>query len=226
MEVTTSSSVTLGADDHDLCRRFDMKNHKYSGNDPCHRTCGVVGWCNGLVCLEAFEFTDNSVLYTFLQWNPATRKTYADPHCVLVLPAEGYGSGACGFGYDNLSRAYKLVLINFCLTSPETIETRIDSMFCYIKPVSILENGAVLMIHRTHCRELRQLGRHWTAILYSGTDKTVKHAEISGNTLRKTYKEEQVFTFSPFQSLVIRLPVKSSMTSFPAESCSGMDSRG
>ncbi|KAK7400882.1 hypothetical protein VNO78_12191 [Psophocarpus tetragonolobus] len=241
----SSVTVTLSADDHHLSGGFDMQNHKYSNNDdPCHKICGVVGWCNGLVCLNSYEFTDNNLIYTFRLWNPATRKTYADPHCVLVLPAEEYASGACGFGYDNLTHAYKLVLVKFCLGSPESIEVRvctipqhhswtwtkiqnfpaeairthtsgiygatdqfalwqmkefgnenswtllfnlshldlqIDQMACYLKPMRILENGAILIIHRTFCQEQEELGRHWRSILYNGRDKTVKHAEILGN---------------------------------------------
>ncbi|TKY65763.1 F-box/kelch-repeat protein [Spatholobus suberectus] len=55
---------------------FDLQNGEH----------WVVGSCNGLVCL-ASEFDHNKdKACMFRLWNPATRKTFEDPQCILVRP--------------------------------------------------------------------------------------------------------------------------------------------
>ncbi|TKY65762.1 F-box/kelch-repeat protein [Spatholobus suberectus] len=93
----------------------------------------VHGSCNGLVCFIA-EFNTGSLEgCTFCLWNPATRKTFENPQCVLVLP-ENYYPVMFGFGCDNLSDTYKVVAV-LTTSEDDTLKS------CDVKICSIGDNN-------------------------------------------------------------------------------------
>nr|KYP63719.1 F-box/kelch-repeat protein At3g06240 family [Cajanus cajan] len=72
----------------------------------------VAGSCNGLVLLFALSNTSSARTYKFLLWNPAIRKTCEVPHCIIPINPNRYDFIKWfGFGYDNLSDTYKVVIV-------------------------------------------------------------------------------------------------------------------
>ncbi|WVZ04813.1 hypothetical protein V8G54_018159 [Vigna mungo] len=83
--------------DSDIVNESDSERKKYR----------VLGSCNGLVCLTNGEEQESM---TFDFWNPATTEIYENPHSPLKLDEKEYAA-MLGFGYDNSTHTYKVVVI-------------------------------------------------------------------------------------------------------------------
>ncbi|KOM37476.1 hypothetical protein LR48_Vigan03g085800 [Vigna angularis] len=76
------------------------------GSDSERKKYRVLGSCNGLVCLTNGD--EQVIRFDF--WNPATTEIYDNPHPPLNLDKKEYPS-MLGFGYDNSTHTYKVVVI-------------------------------------------------------------------------------------------------------------------
>ncbi|AES78409.1 hypothetical protein MTR_7g030040 [Medicago truncatula] len=85
--------------------------------DPCHKFKyyyfqhfhGIVGSCNGLICLHKFFFSHTSQEHSFCFWNPATRTTNFE----ALMSPRLHKFYLFGFGYDNSTDTYKMVMLRF-----------------------------------------------------------------------------------------------------------------
>ncbi|XP_027927431.1 F-box/kelch-repeat protein At3g23880-like [Vigna unguiculata] len=82
---------------HDRTLGFDISGY------------GVIGSCNGLVCMAGRCKKDERCM--FCVWNPATRETLEDLKCSFPIPSGHHPRRKVAFGYDDLSHAYKVVLM-------------------------------------------------------------------------------------------------------------------
>ncbi|KAH7844339.1 hypothetical protein Vadar_026970 [Vaccinium darrowii] len=85
------------------------------------RGVGIVGSCNGLVCIYYYEKSVDN----FYLWNPSTRESHILPY---------YGDGAnfgfsYGFGYDSFNDDYKVIRVAYAKGSLEVkvYSLKIDS---------------------------------------------------------------------------------------------------
>jgi F-box interacting protein len=136
---TTSNSITLT--DDDPYYQFNFKNAR-----------GMVGSCNGLVCLQGCSSSDSAAYtdHSFSFWNPATRtisETLMSFRQYHNCTREYFFKFV--FGYDNLTETYKVVSLglkieDILITSSVRIFTLGDNVWRNIDcfPVELVYHPA------------------------------------------------------------------------------------
>nr|KYP50188.1 F-box/kelch-repeat protein At3g23880 family [Cajanus cajan] len=74
----------------------------------------VIGTCNGLVCICSYFKTDDYIKYWVRFWNPATRIMSEDSPYIVLFDSDYQNELyylKFGFGFDDLSGNYKVVMI-------------------------------------------------------------------------------------------------------------------
>ena len=77
----------------------------------CVDCCGIIGSCNGLICLHGCFHGPGYKRHSFCFWNPATR---SKSKTLLYVPSY-LNRVRLGFGYDNSTDTYKTVMLGITM---------------------------------------------------------------------------------------------------------------
>jgi len=114
-----------------ISRLMENTSNTITLTDPYHRfnykdAGGILGSCNGLVCMQDCSFTAEYHKHSFSFWNSTTRKK---SEALVSFRNYAKEKNICkfAFGYDNSTDTYKMVLL--CLKRDDELITTAVQVF-------------------------------------------------------------------------------------------------
>ncbi|KAH7843924.1 hypothetical protein Vadar_022450 [Vaccinium darrowii] len=159
--------------------------------DPCYpfmtlqRGVGIVGSCNGLVCIYYYEkLVDNCCL-----WNPSTRESH-------ILPYYGEGTNfgfSYGFGYDSFNDDYKVIRVGFAKgpTEVKVYSLKTDSW----RRIEGFPSNLIIFRPLESSKHVNG-SIHWTATNLSSNSWVITALDLGEETYKEIPKPNYVKEFA------------------------------